>query len=238
MSDIERKRLAKAFRVQTVDEIRSFSGHGSVFDDPHPTSSWALPMDWTDVVKPGAFKRTLADHKKLGTLPAMFYQHDPDNLIGAYSSVIEDGDGLQLEGKVAQSAKTPAGADIYELLSMGALTGLSIGFRPIKVRLDEKTKTREIQEAELHEVSLVTIPGQGSARVEDVKALRDDPSKLKRHLEEALRDAGLSRTEAKAFLADGFKALDLRDADPEALKSALSEAVTQTICTHFPRSIA
>lgn len=217
MSDFERKRLARAFKVQTVDEQRSFSGHGSVFDDPHPTSAWALPMDWQDVMKPGAFKKTMAEHKKLGTLPAMFYQHDWDNLIGAYSKIEEDADGLLLEGKVAQSARTPAGGDVYELMTMGALTGLSIGFRAVKVKLDEKMKCREIMEVDLQEVSLVTIPGNGSARISDVKSLKDDPSKMKRHLEETLRDAGLSRTEAKAFLADGFKALSLRDAGDEEL---------------------
>jgi hypothetical protein len=211
VSDFERKRLAKAFKVQTVDEQRSFSGHGSVFDDPHPTSSWALPMDWQDVMKPGAFRRTLADHKKLGTSPALLFQHDTDNPIGAYANVAEDGDGLLLEGKIAQSAKTPAGADIYELMAMGGLNGLSIGFRAVKSKLDEKAKTREILEVELWEVSVVTIPGQSSARVADVKALREDPTQLKRHLESSLRDAGLSRTEAKAVLARGFPGLGMYD---------------------------
>lgn len=235
MSDFERKRLAKAFKVQTVDETRSFSGHGSVFDDPHPTSSWALPSDWQDVMKPGAFRKTLADHKKLGTQPAMLFQHDCDNVIGAYSTVVEDADGLLVEGKIAQSAHTPAGGDIYELMAMGGLGGLSIGFMPTKVKMDEKARTREILEVSLHELSVVTMPGQASARVADVKALRSNPAELKRHLEDALRDAGLSRTEAKAFLADGFRALDLRDADQVDLQAVLSAAVTSLI-PQIPRS--
>lgn len=213
MSDLEIKRLAKPFRVQTTDAARSFAGHGSVFDDPHPTSSWALSMDWVDVVKPGAFKKTLAEHKKRGTVPAMLFQHDWDNVIGAYSEVSEDDDGLNLSGKLAQSAKTPAGADLYELVSMGALTGLSIGFRPVKVKLDEKAKTRELLEVDLHEVSIVTIPGNANARIQDVKSA--DPARVKRRIEDALRDAGLSRQEAKALIADGFKGLSLRDAAVE-----------------------
>jgi len=228
VSDFERKRLARAFKVQTVDEARSFSGHGSVFDDPHPTSSWALPSDWQDIVKQGAFKRALAEGKKSGAPPAMLFQHDQDNVIGRYTTVAEDGDGLLLEGKVAQSAKTPAGGDIYELLAMGALTGLSIGFKPTKFKLDEKARTREILEVDLYEVSIVTIPGQSIARVADVKAMRASPVELKRHLEESLREAGLSRSEAKALIASGFKALDLRDADQVDL-SSLSAAVTSLI---------
>lgn len=231
MNDLEIKRLAKPFRVQTTDAARTFAGHGSVFDDPHPTSSWALPMDWLDVVKPGAFKKTLAEHKRRGTAPAMLFQHDWDNVVGAYQEVGEDEDGLDLKGKLAASAKTPAGADLYELVSMGALTGLSIGFRPMKVKLDEKAKTREILEVELHEVSLVTIPGAPSARIQDVKSA--DPTRIKRRIEDALRDAGLSRQEAKALIADGFKGLSLRDAaaeDDEARSAVLAamSGVTDT----------
>lgn len=221
MSDIERKRLARPFKVSTTeDKARTFQGHGSVFDDPHPTSSWALPSDYQDIVRPGAFKKTLAQFKKAGTQPAMCFNHDWGHLVGVYTSVAEDGDGLALEGKIAESARQPTGEDLYELCSMGALTGLSIGFAPVKTRIDDKAKTREILEVDLIEISLATIPGQDSARISDVKSA--DPARLKRQIEEALRDVGLSRTEAKAFIADGFKALALRDAaaDDEEAKTA------------------
>lgn len=229
MSAIERRRLSKPFKAQTsADETRSFSGHGSVFDDPHPTSSWRLPPDWQDVTKPGAFRKTLAEHRKAGTMPAMLYNHDMDNPIGCYSEMAEDGDGLVLTGKVAESAKTPAGADIYELMSMGALTGLSIGFMVTKCKEDAKSKTREISEVELLETSVVTIPLQSSARVADVRSA--DPAILKRQIEAALRDAGLSRSEAKAFIASGFGALALRDA------AAADEEVVRLVRERFRAS--
>ncbi len=186
------------------------------------TSSWSLPMDYMDVVRPGAFKKTLAEHKRRGTMPAMLFNHDMDNLVGCYTRVEEDGDGLLLEGKIAASAKTPAGADVYELMSMGALSGMSIGFRCTKMKLDEKAKTREILEVELPETSIVTIPAQSSARVTDVKS-----ALTIRHLEDALRDAGLSRAEAKALLSGGMKSVSsLRDAAGEALKEAIRSYTT------------
>ena len=210
--DREEKRLAKPFRyVAQPDDEGLFSGHGAVFDDSHPTSSWRLPPDWTDTLKAGAFKKTLGEHKKLGTMPAMLLQHSSYDLpVGTWVQAEEDDTGLKLSGKLA--TKTATGKDVYELLKIGALTGLSIGFTATKVKLDEKAKVREILEVELFEVSVVTIPGIASARVTDVKRQAGGPAVTTRSLEAALRDAGLSRSEAKAVLASGFKALDLRDA--------------------------
>ncbi len=207
----EEKRLAKPFRyVAQADEEGLFSGHGAVFDDSHPTSSWRLPPDYTDTIKAGAFKKTLAEHKKLGTMPAMLLQHSSFDLpVGAWVQCEEDAEGLAVSGKLA--TKTTTGSDVYELLKIGALTGLSIGFAPTKVKVDEKARVREILEVDLFEVSIVTIPGIAQARVSDVK--RASAAATPRHLEAALRDAGLSRAEAKALLAGGLSAVaELRDA--------------------------
>lgn len=207
---IEVKRLAKPFKVQAAqDEKRTFAGHGSVFDDPHPTSSWALPPDFMDIVRPGAFKKALAEHKRIGTLPALLFDHDVGHLIGVYNAVAEDEDGLSVEGKIAQSARAETGEDIYELVSMGALTGLSIRFIPVRFKVDEKSKTRELIELTLPEISLTPFPGQAKARVEDVKSAQ--PAHLKRIVEEALRDAGHSREESKAIIS-AIASPALRDA--------------------------
>lgn len=209
----EKKRLAAPFAVTTTDDAKgTIEGHGSVFDSPHPTSSWALPMDWQDIVLPGAFSETLAAAAKVGAQPLMLYMHESGNIIGAWSEVKEDKDGLYVKGMVHPAAKTDAGVPIYELLKMGAMTGLSIGFRATKATLDEKKKIRQIITADLREISPVDIPGEPRARITDVK-FRD--AKSIQFLETVLRDAGLSRKEAKALLAEGFDALRDAAADPE-----------------------
>lgn len=218
MIDIERKRLAKPFKVSaTEDKARTFQGHGSVFDDPHPTSSWALPSDYVDVWRPGAFKKSLAEHKRRGTVPAMFFNHDWNHIVGAWASVAEDENGLAVEGKIAQSARQPTGEDLYELVSMGALNGLSVGFSASKAKIDEKTKTRELIEVDVFEISFATIPGQSAARITDVKSAQ--PAQLKRIVEDALREAGRSRDEAKAIIS-ALASPALRDAaaDSDAVK--------------------
>lgn len=215
MPDIVRaevKRLAKPFTFKGVDEAQGkIVGHGSVFDDPHPTSSWMLGDDWQDVVRPGAFRRTLADHKSRGVMPQMFLQHDRWSLpCGGWTSASEDEDGLALEGQILTDSARPEIKDLYPLVKRGWVSGLSIGFVPVKAKLDEKAKIRELVEVELQEISIVTFPGNDSARITDVKSA--DPALLKRKIEEALRDAGLSRTQAKALIAKGWEALALRDA--------------------------
>lgn len=230
MNDLETKRLTGRIELKADSAdpgAGTFTGYGSVFNDPHPTSSWMLDSDWKDVVVPGAFKKTLADHKARGSVPAMCLQHASySNPIGVWRELKEDDHGLFCRGELA--TKTQRGAEVYELMKLGALTGLSIGFRPTTYELDEKKKVRSITEVDLFEISPVTIPGNGSARVEDVKSLiaGGRPQNI-RYLEQVLRDAGLSRSEAKAVLADGFKALALRDAAADDVIEALNRAAAR-----------
>lgn len=197
----EVKRLATPFAIETLSASDgTFSGEGMVFDTPHPTSSWRLGPDWNDVVKPGAFADTLAAHEKLGTKPLMLYMHERGNIPGVWTSISEGKKALKLSGKVSPNAITPSGVPLLELIQMKAITGLSIGFVPTRIVLDEKAKIREIQSVDLGEVSVVDIPGQNRARITDVK--RDV-----RSLEAGLRSLGLSRTEAKTLLSRGFDAM-------------------------------
>jgi hypothetical protein len=203
----EQKRLPRPFSVKATGEPGAIEGHGAIFNVLHPTSSWALGPEWQDRILPGAFVQTLAESKKLGVVPAMLYMHERGNVPGVWHVVEEDKEGLLTSGQVSLSAVSPSGATLYELLKMGAINGLSIGFRVMKSALDEKAKVRDIIAVDLGEVSIVDIPGGPSARITDVKS--GDPHNIQ-FLETVLRDAGLSRKEAKALLADGFTAL--RDA--------------------------
>jgi hypothetical protein len=130
--------------------------------------------------------------------------------IGIWTELSEDNIGLYSEGKLAD---TPRGRDLYALMKMAprpAINGMSIGYIPKewenRTKPDEPRRT--LKKIELVEISLVTFPANESARVNNVKnqlSIRD--------AERALRDAGFSRSESKAILADGFKSMPQRDAD-------------------------
>src|SRR6056300_360109 len=96
-----------------------FEGHGSVFGNEDLGG---------DVVVPGAFQRSLKTHKKTGSLPQMFWMHDPSRVPGKWLEMEEDARGLKVRGVLAD---TPLGNEIRTLLQMDAVKGLSIGYRTI-----------------------------------------------------------------------------------------------------------
>ena len=120
-----------------------------------------------DVIRNGAFKKSLSRRGAKGV--KLLYQHKSDMPIGVFESIKEDEHGLKVKGRLAM--KTQAGQEAYELMKMGALDGLSIGFRvnPKKVSYDKRTKKRIIDEVDLMEISLVTFPMNPQATVRSVK---------------------------------------------------------------------
>ncbi|MDQ1081437.1 HK97 family phage prohead protease [Pseudoroseomonas cervicalis] len=195
-----RKTLDFGLEIKEVAPDGSFSGYGSVFNH----------LDtYSDRVEPGAFRSTLAEHRAAGTMPALLWQHDQRQPIGVYTDMREDERGLWVEGRLA--LKTRQGAEAHELLQMKALSGLSIGFVTVRSERDEKSGIRTVKQADLWEVSLVTFPANGAARVAQVRAA--DRIRQPKEFEAFLRDeGGFSHSRARAIASVGFKAaMDLRD---------------------------
>lgn len=208
-----------------TDQAMTFSGYGAVFGNVD---------SYGDVIVKGAFKDTLSEAKKSGNWPAMLMQHggwgmaaDDMTPVGIWTDMEEDDIGLKVSGKLADTAR---GREVYGLLKMTprpAITGMSIGYiaKEFVVGTKPDEPRRTLKKIELMEVSLVTFPANGKARVQAVKSgltIRD--------AERSLRDAGFSRTEAKAILAQGFKASeDLRDAvdDADELAGSLSQLLNK-----------
>ncbi len=172
------KHVACALQVKALSGEGVFTGYASVFGK----------LDSQDeIVAPGAFARSLQQWRKQGRGPAMLWMHDPAQPIGLWLSVMEDANGLAVEGRLA--LRTQKGGEAYELLQMGALTGLSIGYRVVASKIDAARKARILTDVDLFEISLVTFPANDAARVSEVKApsdsdlrsaLRQSASRLKR----------------------------------------------------------
>jgi HK97 family phage prohead protease len=142
----------------------------------------------------------------------MLFQHDPDDPIGAWQGVSEDDTGLAVDGLLCVAVQEVK--DLHELMKIGGVRGLSIGFSAVEFKLDEKKRERTILDVDLPEISVVTMAGEPNAMVTDVKGA--DLSPLFREFEKSLRDAGHSRSEAKRFIAAGRAALGLqRDAEED-----------------------
>lgn len=170
---------------------REFEGHGSIFGNVDLGG---------DIVLPGAFKRSLAAHKKAGSLPQMFWMHRPDQVPGRWLEMEEDAKGLYVKGELAD---TPLGNEMYTLLKMKAVRGQSIGYRTVDMDYD-KDGNRLLKEVELWEVSLVSLAMNPLARVEGVKSRLSAAGEYvptQREFERLLRDAGCSRKLAEIIAA-------------------------------------
>lgn len=195
---------------------REFEGHGSIFKNVDLGG---------DIVAPGAFLRSLAQHKRAKTMPAMLWMHDATRVVGRWDEMSEDNRGLKVRGTLAP---TPLGDEVRTLLKMDALRGLSIGYRTVDQDFD-KEGNRVIKEAELWEVSVVTFAMNPLAQVEHVKtqlSLAGEYVPTPREFEALLRDVGCSRKVAKTILSKMFDEDGLRDADQPA-RDALIDVDTE-----------
>ena len=115
-----------------------------------------------DVVDAGAYAASLARLAARGGRVKMLWQHDPAQPIGVWDEVREDKRGLYVKGRILTDVAR--GREAAALIGAGAMDGLSIGYRTIKARKDDKG-VRHLSELELWEVSLVTFPMLPEARV-------------------------------------------------------------------------
>ena len=210
------------FAADEGAQAMSFTGYGAVFGNVD---------SYGDVIEAGAFSKFLADVKSGNQpWPAMLSQHGGWQMsaeditpIGVWTDFAEDGHGLKVTGQLAD---TPRGLEMYKLMKMSprpAIDGMSIGYiaKEWEPRSKPEDPKRKLKRIDLIEVSMVTRPANGKARVESVKN-----DWTERDFERLLtRDAGLSRSEAMVVINQGFKSLiAMRDAGSAEL-AELYEAV-------------
>lgn len=185
-----------------------------------------------DTVAPGAFADSLAAHTARGTVPAMLWSHATDRPVGRWEHLAEDSRGLFVRGRV--NLRTAAGADAFEHLRAGDLNGLSIGYRVPRGGEEMRAGVRVLKAIDLHEISLVTLPADGAARVTAVKVAGERPATV-REFEAALRGLGFSRREAGQIAAKGFSAIAERPGEPSSDELRAVKAALLSLATTFKK---
>jgi HK97 family phage prohead protease len=200
------------FKTEDIDaEKRIVSGYASTYD-----------LDQGgDIIVRGAFAKTL---ETSASKVKVLWQHDHKSPIGRPVSMREDDRGLYVESYIA---KTRQGDEALELAREGIIDSMSIGYIVNESEYKDDG-VRLIKELSLMEYSLVTWPMNEAAVITGVKSLEV------REIERALRDAGYSRSQAKAIACAGVRSLreaDAQEAEQAALMAELKAAVeslTQT----------
>lgn len=210
---MNRKHRTFPFHLKAVESSGEFSGYASVFDK----------IDWYgDVVRPGAFTKTIAAWKSKGKLPPILWQHNSQMPIGPHLDMYEDAKGLFVVGKLLIEDIEKA-REAHALLKAKVISGMSIGFDVAAdgMEYDGKTNVWNLNELDLWENSLVTFPANEDAQVEEVKTiLASGKLPAPSDFEGFLRDAGFTRSQAKYIAGHGYTGLrdaglPLRDAEGE-----------------------
>jgi HK97 family phage prohead protease len=162
-----------------------FSGYASVFGGID---------SYGDTIFAGAYKKTIADRER----PIQMRWNHYGDIIGKWTRMEEDETGLYVEGELTPGHSKAM--DVYASLMHGAISGLSIGYRPKKFVENEKGGL-DLYEIDLVEISVVESPADNNAHISRIKNDLDDIMSMK-ELEATLRDVmGVSKSEAKAIIA-------------------------------------
>lgn len=116
-----------------------------------------------DVVRPGAFAAALLRRGTGGV--RMLFQHEASEPVGVWTAIREDSHGLYVEGELLGAG--PRGKTAAALVKVGAVDGLSIGYRPTRMR--RGPGGRALLELDLWEVSIVTFPMLPGARLRTIE---------------------------------------------------------------------
>jgi HK97 family phage prohead protease len=146
--------------LKSLDVDGRFAGYASVF---------GVVDNQRDIVMNGAFRQSIAE--RAGEIK-LLWQHAQDEPIGYFTTMFEDEQGLYVEGQLMLELER--GREAYALLKQGVVKGLSIGYSPVRYRLDPDNGVRQLQAVDLWEVSLVTFPANAQAGVTVVKSMTCD----------------------------------------------------------------
>jgi HK97 family phage prohead protease len=152
----EQRKVSVPLEIKSIEPDGRFAGYASVFD---------MTDNQRDRVLRGAFRETLKGRVREVKL---LWQHDQAEPIGVFTQMFEDQHGLYVEGRLLM--QVARAREAYALLKEGVLSGLSIGYSPLRYSTEPDTGVRLLHRVALWEVSLVTFPANEASRVNVVKS--------------------------------------------------------------------
>lgn len=138
----------------------------------------------------GAYMKSIERHMKNGTMPKMFWMHNPYELpVGKWIEMREDEKGLFLRGKLSDTAM---GRDIEVLAKDGALDSFSIGYIEVESRWNTEKQCNDLVELDIKEISWVTFACNEESLLQDIKhRIEEGETVTKADLRVILKSTGL-----------------------------------------------
>ena len=159
--------LFKSFEMK-ANEAGKVAGFFSTYDK--------TPDSYGDIIEPGAFTKTLEKRKATGHPFPLCLNHDFSAVIGACDNITEKDIGPYVEASLFE---TDLAQDVRIWLKSGAIYQFSFAYDVLKRRdptEEEKAAgvINVLQEIELFEVSIVTVPANQHAVVTEVKSVEPE----------------------------------------------------------------
>lgn len=183
-----------------------FSGYASTFGNVD---------SYGDTIFKGAYSKTIANRER----PIQMRWNHYGEIIGKWTSIQEDEKGLLVEGELTPGHSKAM--DVYASMMHGAVSGLSIGYRP-SIYVPNEKGGNDLYEIDLVEISVVESPADINAQIGRIKSMIDEAMTLK-DIEHLLRDAGrFSKADATA-LVSRIKKLHLGDQEAEQASKQIDD---------------
>jgi hypothetical protein len=185
--------------------------------------------------KPEGFMQWAGEFAKSGRPLPMYVNHNADAIpVGEWTSIEIDDEGMNASGRLYLN--TTMGADLYNVMkeSPNMFGGVSVGAyadeyqwvkedgEPMTMSSDDPYEDGyfQITKGGLRETSVVMHPNNMMAGIKKLEYFRPDGSADLKVLEEALRDAGLSKQMSVAAASVFKTVIEQRDAVKEPIENA------------------
>jgi HK97 family phage prohead protease len=187
-------------------------------------------MDWAD-----EFAKTEKP------LPMFLNHNDMGMPVGQWDEISFDDEGMTAKGKLFM--ETTGGSDMYKVLkeSPKLFGGVSVGAyadeacmvdeegNPLMSGADDTEAYFQITKGGLREISVVMHPNNPAAEVMKLECFDAEGHINPRTVEEALRDAGLSKKYATTATSIFKKILEQRDVVKETIKEAPTQGEPEAV---------
>lgn len=146
-----------------ADEAGKISGFFSTYEK--------TPDSYGDIIEPGAFTKTIEKRKESGHPFPLCWNHDFSSVIGVVDTIEEKEIGPYIE---ASFLDTALAQDVRKMVQSGAVYQFSFAYDVLSWReptAEEKKMGVQnvLQEVEVFEISVVTVPANQNAVVTDIK---------------------------------------------------------------------
>ena len=161
--------------------------------------------------------------KNFQTNPILLFNHNYDKPIGKVVEIVTDNTGLKIKGVISKSA-----GDIHNLVKEGVLSTFSVGFLIKDAEYDKSVDGLIVKDAELLEVSVVSIPCNQDATFSVAKSFdnQDDYQNFKKQFDNALGGQPLAETGGSSEGAEkASRKLKMDDNTQDLINKAVTDAL-------------